>query len=142
MQRTHVAAVALTLLSVGFAVSAAAQDIAGSADHPVVARYKGATIRAQNRQEFDAFAVPLGPADKSEKKFKKEEQVEGKVVKTLYQAPAGASPLAVSRSYQDALKQSGFEILFACVPKQCNEDGRVAVTLGLANFLKEKAPAA
>ena len=130
MQRTHVAAVALTLLAVGFAVSAAAQDIAGSSDHPVVARYKGASIRAQSRQEFDAFSVPLGPADKSEKKFKKEERVEGKVVKTLYQAPAGASPLAVSRSYQDALKQSGFEILYACSPKQCNEEGRVAVTLG------------
>ncbi len=130
MQRSHVAAVVLTLLSVGFAVSAAAQDIAGSSDHPVVARYKGATIRAQNRQEFDAYTVPLGPADKSEKKLKKEEQIEGKVVKTLYQAPAGASSLAVSRSYEDALKQGGFEVLFSCSPKQCNEEGSVANTLG------------
>jgi OOP family OmpA-OmpF porin len=130
MQRNYLAVVVMTLLAAGFAVSAAAQDIAGSSDHPVVARYKGATIRAQNRQEFEAFTVPLGPADKSEKKFKKEEQLEGKVVKTLYQAPAGASPLAVSRSYQDALTQSGFEILYACSPKQCNEEGRVAVTLG------------
>lgn len=130
MQRKYLAAVVMTLLAAGFTASAAAQDIAGSSDHPVVARYKGATIRAQNRQEFEAYTVPLGPADKSEKKFKKEEQVEGKVVKTLYQAPAGASPLAVSRSYQDELKQNGFEILYSCAPKQCNEEGRVAVTLG------------
>jgi OmpA-OmpF porin, OOP family len=130
MQRNYLAAAVTTLLAAGFTASAAAQDIAGSSDHPVVARYKGATIRAQNRQEFDSFAVPLGPADKSEKKFKKEEQLEGKVVKTLYQAPAGVSPLAVSRSYQDALKQNGFEILYSCSPKQCNEEGRAAVTLG------------
>ncbi len=130
MERKYLAAVVMTLLAAGFTASATAQDIAGSSDHPVVARYKGATIRAQNRQEFEAFTVPLGPADKSEKKFKKEEQLEGKVVKTLYQAPAGASPLAVSRSYEDALKQSGFETLYACSPKQCNEEGRVAVTLG------------
>ena len=129
MRRNYFVVIALALLAVGFAVSAAAQDVAGSADHPVVARYKGATIRYQSRQEFDAFTVPLGPADKSQKKFKKEEQIEGKVVKTRYQAPAGASTLAVSRSYQDALKQSGFEILYACSPKQCNEEGSVGRTL-------------
>lgn len=129
MKKNYLAFVAL-LLALGLAPHVAAQDVAGSSDHPVVARYKGATIRAQARQNFDAYTVPLGPADKSEKKFKKEEQIEGKVVKTLYQAPPGASPLAVSRSYEDALKQAGFEILYACSPKQCNEEGRVAVTLG------------
>jgi hypothetical protein len=77
MRRNHLAIVVMTLLAAGFTASAAAQDIAGSSDHPVVARYKGATIRAQNRQEFDSFAVPLGPADKSEQKFKKQEQLEG-----------------------------------------------------------------
>jgi OmpA-OmpF porin, OOP family len=132
MQRTHIDVAAFASFTVFFAVGAAAQDIAGSSDHPAVARYKGATIRHQMRQDFDSFTVPLGPADKSEKKFKKEEQLEGKVTKTLYQAPAGASPLAVSRSYQDALKSSGFEILYSCSPKQCNEEGRAAVTLGYA----------
>lgn len=130
MQRNYLAVVVMTLLAAGFTASAAAQDIAGSSDHAVVARYKGATIQAQSRQDFEAYTAPLGPADKSERKFKKEEQLEGKVAKTLYQAPAGASPLAVSRTYQDALKQSGFEILYACAPKQCNQEGRAAVTLG------------
>ena len=129
MKGASVIAVALTVLTAGFAASAAAQDVAGSSDHPVVARYKGATIRYQSRLEFDAFTVPLGPADKSQKKFKKEEPIEGKVVKTRYQAPAGASTLAVSRSYQDALTQAGFEILYACSPKQCNAEGSVGRTL-------------
>jgi outer membrane protein OmpA-like peptidoglycan-associated protein len=129
MHRTRPTVVA-SAFAVVFSISAAAQDVAGSSDHPVVARYKGATIRHQSRQDFDSFTVPLGPADKSEKRFKKEEQLEGKVTKTLYEAPAGASPLAVSRSYQDALKSSGFEILYSCAPKQCNEEGRAAVTLG------------
>ena len=129
MQRTHVAAALLTLLAVGFVASAAAQDTAGSSDHPAVARFKGSTIRAQTRQDFDAYTVPLGPADRSEK-FKKEEQVEGKVVKTLYQAPAGGSPLAIYRSYEDALRKAGFQILFSCAIKQCSQEGSLQNTLG------------
>ncbi|HEY2990196.1 MAG TPA: OmpA family protein [Candidatus Binatia bacterium] len=130
MRRNCIVLATLLWLLAGPASQVAAQDLAGSSDHPAVARFKGATIRAQARQNFDAYTVPLGPADKSEKKFKKEEQIEGKVAKTLYQAPAGAAPLAVSRSYENALKQAGFEILYSCAPKQCNEEGRVAVTLG------------
>lgn len=130
MQRSHVGAALLTLLAVGFVASAAAQDISGSSDHPAVARFKGSTIRAQTRQDFDAYTVPLGPADRSEKKFKKEEQVEGKVVKTLYQGPAGSSPLAIYRSYEDALRKAGFEILFSCAIKQCSQEGSLQNTLG------------
>jgi OmpA-OmpF porin, OOP family len=122
--------VALSALSLGFVASAAAQDVAGSADHPMVTRLKGSIIRAQARQTFDAYSVPLGPADKSEKKFKKEEEVEGKVTKTLYQAPAGSSPLAVFRSYESALRQNGFEVLFSCMGKQCSIEGSLQNTLG------------
>jgi OOP family OmpA-OmpF porin len=127
----HASARTLTFaaLLLALAASATAQDVAGSADHPAVARLKGSIIRAQSRQSFDACDIPLGPADKSEKKFKKEEQVEGKVTKTMYQAPAGTSPLAVFRSYESALRQNGFEVLYSCLGKQCSIEGSLQNTL-------------
>src|SRR5512146_3048070 len=80
MRRIHVAATVAALLA-SFAAGAAAQDVAGSADHPMIARFKGSTIRAQSRQEFESYTLPLGPADKSETRFQKQASVEGKVTK-------------------------------------------------------------
>ena len=125
MQRAHIAFALLVALAAGFAAAAAAQDAPGSRDHPMIARYKGSVIRAQTRQDFDSYTLPLGPADKSETKFQKQQNVEGKVFKTLYTAPAGASPLAIYRSYQNALTQAGFETLYTCAPKECSPDGRL-----------------
>lgn len=119
----------LWLVAAGAGISAA-QDIPGSSDHPAVARFRGSMIRAQSRQGFDTYTVPLGPADASEKKFKKQQEVEGKVLKTLYQAPAGSSSLEVYRSYENALKQAGFEVLFSCASKQCSQEGSLQNTLG------------
>lgn len=102
-----------------------AQDVAGSADHPLVGRFKGSLIKEQIRSNFDRYVLPLGPADKSEKKFQKQQDVEGKVTKTFYAAPAGASSLAVFRSYQAALQQAGFTTVYTCSAKACSPDGRI-----------------
>ena len=128
MMKKRVAALGLLLIVVGS--SSAAADVPGSADHPAVTRFRGSTIIAQTRRDFDAYVVPLGPADASEKKFKKQEDLEGKVTKTLYQAPAGSSPLAVYRSYETALRSAGFEILFSCTTRQCGQEGSLQNTLG------------
>jgi outer membrane protein OmpA-like peptidoglycan-associated protein len=130
MNRNHVTTVIFALFILGLAAHVAAQDIPGSSDHPAVARFQGSVIRAQARQSFDAYTVPLGPADASEKKFKKQEEVEGKVLKTLYKAPTGSSPLEVYRSYENALRQAGFEVLFSCAAKQCSQEGSLQNTLG------------
>lgn len=123
MRRLSSLAAVVALL--GVSASAAGQDAPGSADHPMVARFKGSVIRAQARQDFNQYVLPLGPADKSETKFQKQQDIEGKILKTLYDAPAGSSPLAVYRSYQTALQQAGFATLFTCSVKQCSPDGRL-----------------
>lgn len=136
--RLIVIVVLATLATASASRMANAQDLAGSADHPAIKRFQGSVIRAQTRQEFEAYTVPLAPPDASEKKFKKEQVVEGKTVRTLYQAPAGASPLAVFRSYETALRQAGFETLYTCALRPCNPDGRIQVTLGTSRkFLTE-----
>jgi len=126
------------VLFMGAAVSSAAQDAPGTADHPMIARFKGSTIKTQTRQNFDQYVLPLGPADKSEKKFQKQDVVEGKVLKTLYAAPAGASPLAVYRSYQTALQGAGFSTVFTCSNKAYSPDGRLQYTVEatrLSNYI-------
>ncbi len=116
MQRSHVAAVALTLLVVGFAVSAAAQT--KPQDHPLVSRFQGSEVLEYKTAEFDEFSLALGPIlDKD--KFTKAERLEGKVTKFKYSTPANRSGLEVIRSYRDALQKSGFQILFACDGKAC-----------------------
>jgi OOP family OmpA-OmpF porin len=123
MQRFSAFATVVTLLEL--AAAAAAQDVPGSADHQMIARFKGSVIRAQARQDFAQYILPLGPADKAETKFQKQRDLEGKVLKTLYEGPAGSSPLAVYRSYQTALQQAGFATLFTCSVKQCSPEGRL-----------------
>jgi len=119
-------ALVLTLVSLS-----SAQDIPGSSDHPMVARYQGSFITAQTRQDFDAYTLPLGPPDKSETKFTKQQNLEGKITKTLYKAPAGASPLAIYRNYEGALHKAGFETLYNCETKQCSQaGGRLQNVLG------------
>jgi outer membrane protein OmpA-like peptidoglycan-associated protein len=119
------ALVGAVLAAVGLVSPASAQDAAGSADHQMVGRYKGSVIKAQSRQQFDRYTLPLGPADKSESRFQKQQDVEGKVTKTSYYAPPGSSALAVFRSYQTALQGAGFQTAFTCSGKQCSPDGRI-----------------
>jgi OOP family OmpA-OmpF porin len=107
------------------AVAAMGQDAPGSADHQLVGRFNGSVIRAQTRQEFASYVLPLGPADKSERRFQQQQEIEGKVTKTMYEAPAGSSPLAVFRSYQAALQRAGFAAMYSCSGRECSPDGRI-----------------
>jgi len=126
--RTGIFTSAAALIAIVIHTPLAAQDISGSADHSMVARFKGSTIVAQERKAFDTYVVPLGPPDRSEEKFQKQQTVEGKVLKTQYEAPAGSSALAVYRSYQTALQQAGFTTLYTCTTQQCNAAGRTSTT--------------
>jgi outer membrane protein OmpA-like peptidoglycan-associated protein len=125
LMRQRSAYIALGLALLGRAVLAMEPDAPGSADHQMVGRFKGSVIKAQTQQEFDRYVLPLGPADKSETRFQQQQEIEGRVTKTLYEAPTGSSPLAVFRGYQVALQQVGFTTMFTCAAKQCSPDGRI-----------------
>ncbi len=110
-------------------VAAMGQDAPRSADHPLVGRLNGSVIRTQTRQEFSGYVLPLGPPDKSERRFQAQQEIEGKVTKTMYEAPAGSSSLAVFRSYQTALQRAGFATMYSCSGRQCSADGRIQYTI-------------
>lgn len=93
--------------------SALAQDdVKGSKDHPLIGRFAGSIIRVYEVKEFDEHTVGLGKLSDASR-WAKSEKVEGKVTRMTYLAPAGASTAAIVRSYEEALRKAGFEILFA-----------------------------
>lgn len=129
-KRNLVIFAAILGLEAAVALPSRAQDVSGSSDHPQIARFRGSVIRAQNRQDFDSYTIPLGLADKSEKKFKSQQVVEGKVRKTLYSAPGGVSALQIFRSYENAFRAAGFVTLYSCSEKACSPEGSMQNTLG------------
>jgi OmpA-OmpF porin, OOP family len=104
----------LLLLGVGML---AAQDVAGSKDHPLISRYPGSTINEYRQKAFDEYELPLSPV--ADGKYAKTQHVEGKVT-AIYTTPEGRSALEVSRNYESALKDAGFQTLFSCA-KTCGD---------------------
>ena len=105
------------LLVVAVRPATAQTDVKDGADHPLVGRFAGAIIRAYEAKDFDGYTVGLGRlsyrGNVNTFEWAKAEKIEGKVTRVTYLAPAAASPLAIVRSYEDALKQAGFEVLFS-----------------------------
>jgi len=106
-----------SLLLLGFGM-VAAQDVAGSKDHPLISRYPGSTINEYRQKAFDEYELPLSPV--VEGKYEKTEHVEGKVTAIYYTTPEGRSALEIFRNYTSALKNGGFQTLFAC-DKTCGD---------------------
>ena len=95
-----------------------AQDAQGSKDHPLISRYPGSTIAEYRQKAFDEFELPLSPV--ADGKYAKTQHLEGKVTGIYYTTPEGRSALEVSRNYESALKNAGFETLFDCA-KTCGD---------------------
>lgn len=94
--------------SVAFAQAA---DVEGSKDHPLISRFPGSIIKYYDVKEFDEYSFPLGKLEKG--KLSKSERLEGKITRITYKAPEDRSTLEIYRNYESALKEAGFEILFA-----------------------------
>jgi outer membrane protein OmpA-like peptidoglycan-associated protein len=97
----------------------------------MVSSFKGSVIVGQEQRDFDTYRLPLGPpADyptgNSSDKFKNQKDVDGKITRTMYVAPRNSSPVLVYRSYEDALKQAGFQMLFSCAGPTCKGTGALA----------------
>jgi OmpA-OmpF porin, OOP family len=98
----------------GSFTSAAAQapDVQGSSDHPGVSRFAGSTIIQFKKADFGVLVLPLSPPGKA---TAKSQNVEGGFRQILYRIPAGRHSHEVFRTYETALKQSGFQTLYACI---------------------------
>lgn len=115
--------VSILVMSLTAALPAAAADVQGGKDHPLVGkRYEGSEITHYAETEFDEYGLMVAPAENSGGAAKNEasmQDVEGRVTRIRYLAPAEQSVAAVFRSYATALESAGFEEVFACKYKAC-----------------------
>jgi outer membrane protein OmpA-like peptidoglycan-associated protein len=123
-----VRALALTLALFASMASAAAEDIAGSADHPLLGRYKNASIVYYKAADFDELVFLKAPHDygallernaTDDRSGPEWLTLQGRATEIRYEVPAGRSSLEVLTNYDLALKAKGFQTVFTCADKAC-----------------------
>ncbi|MFD1332397.1 OmpA family protein [Methylopila musalis] len=127
--RRSLLAGALLGLAVMAGAPAAAKDVAGGKDHPLVGRYDGATLqlyRAKDYEEQRLLTKKITGADIRAAGGRRLSdanaiKVAGKAFRLKYAGPKGRSALEVARNLQDGLKAKGFEILFQCRAAECSD---------------------
>jgi OmpA-OmpF porin, OOP family len=85
---------------------AAAQDVEGSRDHPLLSRMPGYHIRGYEQVEFDRHEFTGAKSEKI--------AIEGKQTKVAYTLDDGgkvASPIAIFRNYQNAVTKLGGKVV-------------------------------
>ncbi len=90
----------------------------GVPDHPLVSRFPGSVVLEHKALDFDEYRLALGPIMDTNK-FTKDQHLEGKVTQFKYTVPDAASTLGIARSYESALRSSGFQVLFSCGGPAC-----------------------
>lgn len=120
-------ALAACALLFAFGVAtAAAQDIAGASDHPLVGRYEGSVIKFYETKAYAELALPDKAIERGQSKDADAWQtaLSGELTSIRYEGPGNRSALEVFRNYEAALKAKGFEILFSCASaKACAPGG-------------------
>jgi OOP family OmpA-OmpF porin len=120
LRRTLHAVVGGTLLALS-TLTAVADDVPGSKDHPLLSRFAGARINDYSHSDFDRAVLPNQPID--DQSTAKGLNLEGKVTRIGYTIADGKSTHEVERNYLEALQKGGFQILFRCATEQCGRGG-------------------
>jgi OOP family OmpA-OmpF porin len=108
---TRVLSLVFGLLALLGAMSPANADVAGSHDHPIIARYPGSTIEWHLVENYRKYRVPAGPVS-GYRELAKWIDSEGQLTRIYYALDGSArSDREVYQNYRDALAQAGFDIL-------------------------------
>jgi OOP family OmpA-OmpF porin len=81
-------------------------DLAGAKDHPVLSRYAGSWLVAEDAPGFVEVKLPSGETSIA--------RIEGTATRLFYFGPAGRSTLEVQRNYEEALMRAGAKRIDAC----------------------------
>ncbi len=109
----------LTLMTMSVA---AAADIKGSKDHPLLPRYEGSEIIRYDQQAYTDYKLVVAPVRKPGGKDRNPDAVsvlEGKLTRIAYKTPENRAALEVFRNYEQAFKAAGFETSFSCERETC-----------------------
>lgn len=107
----------LSLAALSSASAAPAEkDHPGGKDHPLLSRYEGSILYMYG----DSSLGPARIVDR-EKEDLVVRTLEGRLANRVYWTSTGASALEVHRNYQHALQAAGFETMFVCETRQCEQ---------------------
>jgi len=106
----------LFLLLILSSVRVAAEDVAGSSDHPLLTRFPGSVIAQYDHKEYDEIAWC------AKYRCKETESVEGRTTRITYTLDEVHSTLEVLKSYERALQKAGFEAVFSCSGQRTIDD--------------------
>jgi outer membrane protein OmpA-like peptidoglycan-associated protein len=111
----------IVLIMLGINSALAASDLKGSHDHPLISRFPSSVIKQQVKADFDEYTISLVAPKGKKSTFAevKKLTVAGRLLRTGYELPKTSSPLAVFRSYEQALQNGGFTTLFSCQKNEC-----------------------
>ncbi len=97
---------------------AAAVDLAGSKDHPLLRRFAGSEIVGYQAKRFEASELQTSTFNRYNLETKKREYVkpplkpEGRLTRIWYEVPGDTGSLEVFRNYINELTAKGFVILY------------------------------
>jgi OmpA-OmpF porin, OOP family len=97
-------------------------------DFPGLPRFRNSTLVGHQVLAFDVFRLPTGPAARdadSNWQIPDVIALEGKVTGYVYALLQGTATLEVFRNYQNAMRDAGFTILFACDDDDTCGDGGI-----------------
>lgn len=94
---------------------AAAADVAGSSDHPMLSRFPETIIVAYDQTHYDTTWLPPHGANNGK-------WVRGRLTWIVYHGPQGRSTLEIYKNYERALKEGGFKIGWTCKKEQCGKN--------------------
>jgi OOP family OmpA-OmpF porin len=118
-------------------------DLVAAKDPASLGRFSGSTMLSHTAADFDSLTIPLDalkvvPGRRDGKNNavhapSKKLDLEGRRQHYLYLLPAGASPLAAIRNYQNAAKAKGGKSLYECQGEACGGGQRTVNSGGGGN---------
>ncbi len=94
-------------INFGFILNAAAEDVAGSDDHPVLTRYPGSEIKWYDVQAYVPYAVATGPVA-GYQGIDDWEEISGRTTRIYYETAGQKTHLDVFLNYKQALEEADF----------------------------------
>ena len=94
-----------------------------TAAQPVVPRFPDAKVLKRSTRELESYWIPLGKLF-GDGQAEKVQVVEGKWTHVTYANPANSSVIEIARSFDQQLRDAGYEIVYICRDADCGQGGR------------------
>ena len=115
----------------------------GTKEHPVIKLYPQARVEAYDERDFDSVELVTGQGTNTDGEPEaKTEEIEGRVIRYVYEHKPGASAFEILRQYETALTKAGFVKLLAGRTEKLPSHGKISgQTFGAFRLDRDGKPA-